>query len=161
MPWLEQSSELAHAECGDKPIQKPQTTPQRPTSLNPDSIALYVTDLLQECFGEKPLARYKEGQPKCKIELLDRSTMDHLKLEIPVREPVRPCSKPDIEEFAKQTPELLEMGLIQESKSPCPAFMVRKNAEIVRGKPRMVVDYKKLNVVVVKDAYPRLHNRFQ
>lgn len=89
--------------------------------------------------------------------------MDHLKLEIPVREPVRPCSKPDIEELAKQTPELLEMGLIQESQSPWsfPAFMVRKNAEIVRGKPRMVVDYKKLNVVVVKDAYPRLHNRFQ
>ena len=53
----------------------------------------------------------------------------------------------DIQEFNKQIKELLDKGLIRNSKSPytSPAFMVRNHAEKKRGKARMVINYKNLN----------------
>ena len=61
----------------------------------------------------------------------------------------------DIQEFDKQIKELLDKGLIQNSKSPhtSPAFMVRNHAEEKRGKARMVINYKKLNDNTVFDGY--------
>ena len=61
----------------------------------------------------------------------------------------------DIQEFDKQIKELLEKGLIQNSKSPhtSPAFMVRNHAEEKRGKARMVINYKKPNDNTVFDGY--------
>ena len=53
----------------------------------------------------------------------------------------------DIQEFDKQIKELLDKGLIWNSKSPhtSPAFMVKNHGEEKRGKARMVINYKKLN----------------
>ena len=47
---------------------------------------------------------------------------------------------------------LLEKGLIRPSKSPhhAPAFYVRNRAEEVRGKARMVIDYRDVNKKTVK-----------
>ena len=61
----------------------------------------------------------------------------------------------DIQEFNKQIKELLEKGLIRNSKSPhtSPAFMVRNYAEEKRGKVRMVINYEKLNDNTVFDSY--------
>ncbi|MGU7649942.1 hypothetical protein ACV2YL_24260, partial [Escherichia coli] len=52
--------------------------------------------------------------------------------------------------------DLLKKGLIRKSKSPitCFAFYVNKHAEIARGKPRLVVNYKPLNSILDYDAYP-------
>jgi len=52
--------------------------------------------------------------------------------------------------------DLLEKGLIKESKSPiaCFAFYVNNHAEQARGKPRLVVNYKPLNSILDYDAYP-------
>jgi len=52
--------------------------------------------------------------------------------------------------------DLLKKGLIRKSKSPiaCFAFYVNKHAEIARGKPRLVVNYKPLNDILDYDAYP-------
>ena len=52
--------------------------------------------------------------------------------------------------------ELLQKGLIRKSKSPiaCFAFYVNKHSEIARGKPRLVVNYKPLNIILDYDAYP-------
>ena len=49
----------------------------------------------------------------------------------------------DIQEFDKQIKELLEKGLIQNSKSPhtSPGFMVRNHAEEKRGKSRICLLY--------------------
>ena len=61
----------------------------------------------------------------------------------------------DIQEFDKQIKELLEKGLIQNSKSShtSPAFMVRNYAEEKREKARMVINCKKLNDNTVFDSY--------
>ena len=56
----------------------------------------------------------------------------------------------DIQEFNKQIKELLDKGLIRNSKSPhtSPAFMVRNHAEKKRGKTRMVINYKNLMIIL-------------
>jgi len=52
--------------------------------------------------------------------------------------------------------DLLKKGLIRKSKSliACFAFYVNKHANISRGKPRLVVNYKPLNNILDYDAYP-------
>ena len=49
----------------------------------------------------------------------------------------------DVQEFDKQIKELLDKGLIRNSKSPhtSPALVVRNHAEEKRGKARMVINY--------------------
>jgi len=61
----------------------------------------------------------------------------------------------DIQEFDKQIKELLDKGLIRNSRSPHtkPAFMVTNHAEEKREKARMVINYKKLNDNTVFSGY--------
>jgi hypothetical protein len=61
----------------------------------------------------------------------------------------------DIEEFKMHIEELLKLGAIRESRSPrrSTAFIVRNHTEEVRGKSRMVINYKRLNDNTVDDAY--------
>lgn len=51
-----------------------------------------------------------------------------------------------IETTPKDIEELLKLGAIRESRSPhrSAAFIVRNHAEKVRGKSRMVINYKKV-----------------
>lgn len=51
--------------------------------------------------------------------------------------------------------ELLQLGIIRRSDSPhkSSAFIVRKHSEIVRGKSRMVINYKRLNDNTRNDGY--------
>ena len=52
--------------------------------------------------------------------------------------------------------DLLKKGIIRKSRSPwsCPTFYVQKNAEIERGVPRLVINYKPLNKVLEWIRYP-------
>jgi hypothetical protein len=52
--------------------------------------------------------------------------------------------------------DLLHKGIIRKSKSPwsCSAFYVQKNAELERGAPRLVINYKPLNEVLEWIRYP-------
>ena len=45
----------------------------------------------------------------------------------------------------------IQLGVIEPSKSPwaAPAFIVYRN-----GKPRMVIDYRKLNEITISDEFP-------
>lgn len=64
---------------------------------------------------------------------------------------------PEVMETCKQEIQsLLDNKIIQKSKSPwsCPAFYVNKNAEIERGVPRLVINYKPLNSVLEWIRYP-------
>ncbi|KAL2505433.1 RNA-directed DNA polymerase [Abeliophyllum distichum] len=92
--------------------------------------------------SENPLdPKINKGTFTAKIELLD----EH-KGKV-VRAKAMAYSPKDREEFAVKIKELLDLQVIEPSKSPfsSPAFMVRKEAEKRRGKARMVIDYSQLN----------------
>lgn len=61
----------------------------------------------------------------------------------------------DQKEFRKDITDLLEKGLIRPSNNPhhALAFYVRKHAKQVRGKTRMVIDYRDVNKNTVNDGY--------
>ncbi|KAL0295483.1 UNVERIFIED_CONTAM: polyprotein [Sesamum radiatum] len=52
--------------------------------------------------------------------------------------------------------QLLALGLIEPTKSnwACPAFYVNKRTEQIRGKKRLVIDYKALNHFLLDDKFP-------
>lgn len=66
----------------------------------------------------------------------------------------------DVETVRKHLQELLDAGVIHESESPfsSPVVVVRKK----NGQVRLCIDYRKLNLQTVKDAYalPRMDNTF-
>ena len=61
-----------------------------------------------------------------------------------------------LEHCKKEISDLLKMKIIRPSKSPwsCSAFYVQKNAELERGTPRLVINYKPLNKVLKWIRYP-------
>src|SRR6201996_6517394 len=69
----------------------------------------------------------------------------------PVSLPPFPVSPAQREVMDKQMDSWIQLGVIEPSKSPwgAPAFIVWQN-----GKPRMVVDLRKLNEAAVRDEFP-------
>jgi len=86
----------------------------------------------------------------------DRSVEFVIEL-VPGTAPVskRPYSMPreELVELKKQLEELEAQGFIQPSSSPwgCPALFVKKRDTNI---PRLVVDYRPLNAVTIKNRYP-------
>ena len=106
-----------------------------------------IKDKLKQCYTSNPLQFWDKNQITAKLEMKDKDK------EIRVK-PMR-YNPEDQKEFRSQIKELLDLKLIRASHSPhsSPAFLVRKHAEIARGKPRMVINYKKLNDNTVFDGY--------
>jgi hypothetical protein len=68
----------------------------------------------------------------------------------------------EVTEFCwNEIEDLLRKGIIRKSKSPwsCSAFYVQKNAELKRGAPRLVINYKPLNKVLEWIRYPISNKR--
>jgi hypothetical protein len=65
------------------------------------------------------------------------------------------CTPNDIEEFKMYIEELLKLIAIRESRSlhRYAIFIVRNHLEILRGKSRMIINYKILNNSTIDDAY--------
>ena len=61
-----------------------------------------------------------------------------------------------LEHCKKEIEDLLNKGLIRKGKSPwsCAAFYVNKQAELERGVPRLVINYKPLNKALQWIRYP-------
>lgn len=61
----------------------------------------------------------------------------------------------DTQKFKTQIKELLEQKLIRSSNGPhsSPTFMVMKHVEQVRGKARIIINYKELNKYTKFDGY--------
>jgi hypothetical protein len=81
-----------------------------------------------------------------------------VKVQIPLKPEAKEVSLPPFhaspanrEVIDKQMDKWIQLGVIEPSKSPwaAPAFIVYRN-----GKPRMVVDYRKLNEVAISDEFP-------
>lgn len=70
----------------------------------------------------------------------------------PPSRPTFRLSAPEMEELKKQLAELVKAGFIQPSKSPfgAPILFVKKKD----GTMRMCVDYRALNNITIKNAYP-------
>lgn len=62
----------------------------------------------------------------------------------------------------KESEQLLALGLIEPTKSnwACPAFYVNKRAEQIRGKKRLVIDYKPLNHFLLDNKFLLPKNAF-
>ena len=61
----------------------------------------------------------------------------------------------NIKKFELHISELLKLGVVQKSTSRhrSTVFIVNKHSEQVRGKSRMVIDYRRLNDNTIDDAY--------
>lgn len=84
----------------------------------------------------------------------------HLHDETPFKHRARPIHPRDIEAVRDHLRDLLEAGVIRESESPfsSPIVVVRKK----NGDVRLCIDYRKLNLHTIKDAYalPNLEESF-
>ena len=89
-------------------------------------------------------------------------TQHHIKLkdETPFKQRSRPIHPHDYEAVKKHLQALLDAGVIKESESPfsSPIVVVRKK----NGDVRLCVDYRKLNLQTIRDAYalPNLEESF-
>ena len=91
--------------------------------------------------------------------VLDLTTTDVIEHEIelipgaiPIRQKRRPVPPHYVNQFKKSIQEMEDAGLIESSRSPwsSPIHIVRKEG----GQIRITQDFKKLNNVTIKDAYP-------
>ena len=103
--------------------------------------------LPKELHFDNPLKFWDKDKIFAKITLLNPNTIIRVKQMV--------YTQQDIQEFAKQIKELLDKGLIRNSKSPHAilTFMARNHAKKKRGKARMVINYKKFNNNIVFDGY--------
>uniref|UniRef100_A0A3Q1EKL9 Gypsy retrotransposon integrase-like protein 1 n=1 Tax=Acanthochromis polyacanthus TaxID=80966 RepID=A0A3Q1EKL9_9TELE len=128
-------------------------------SLNPHALKLD--------FGDSPIPPEWKASITTKLnqipDVFSLSDMDfgrtdkvkhHIKLndETPFKHRARPIHPQDIEAVRQHLRDLLEAGVIRESESPfsSPIVVVRKK----NGDIRLCIDYRKLNMQTVKDAYP-------
>ena len=88
------------------------------------------------------------------VDLPYESTFSETQIPTKSR-PIQMTSKL-LETCKTEIQELLDKNLIRKSRSPwsCAAFYVNKNAEIERGTPRLVINYKPLNTALRWIRYP-------
>lgn len=126
-------------------------------------------------FGESPLSLEWKERITTKLQAmsnvfshhdLDFGCTSHVKHHInlhdstPFKHRARPIHPQDIEAVRKHLRELLDAGVIRESESPFSSAIVvvkKKNGDI-----RLCIDYRKLNLQTIKDAYalPNLEESF-
>lgn len=123
--------------------------------IRPDGTATAVT---QDADAAKLLAEFADVLPdKMPAELPPKRGIEHT-IEIkpgekvPAARPLRPQSGKDLAVISEYTRKLMESGTLRASISPygAMALVVRKKD----GTPRVVVDYRALNEVTVKNKYP-------
>uniref|UniRef100_A0A453PBY0 Reverse transcriptase domain-containing protein n=1 Tax=Aegilops tauschii subsp. strangulata TaxID=200361 RepID=A0A453PBY0_AEGTS len=100
-----------------------------------------------QIIGEIPMKHWDKNSIVCKINIINP---DYIIKSGPIE-----ATPKDIEQFKMHIEELLKLKAIRESRSPyrSAAFIVRNHAEEVRGKSRMVINFKRLNDNTVDDAY--------
>ncbi|CAL9706114.1 unnamed protein product [Knipowitschia caucasica] len=147
---------------------KEQSTYHREPSKEPPS-------QLQYDFGNSPLpAQWKQRIIQRLNDIpevfahheLDFGRTDKIKHQIKLSDPspfkqrARPIHPQDVDAVRQHLRELLQSEVIRESESPfaSPIVVVRKK----NGSVRLCIDYRKLNLQTIKDAYalPKLEDTF-
>ena len=107
-----------------------------------------IKRMLKQNIDTDPQKFWKKDPVVCELKLHDMNAICHVKA-------IPQYKEEDQKEFRKDITDLLEKKLIRPSTSPhhAPAFYVRNHAEEVRGKARMVIDYRDVNKKTVKDGY--------
>lgn len=98
---------------------------------------------IPEVFAKHDLDFGRTDKVRHQINLSDPS---------PFKQRPRPIHPLDVDAVRRHLQELLETGVIRESDSPfaSPIVVVRKK----NGNVRLCIDYRKLNLQTIKDAYP-------
>ena len=113
------------------------------------SFHISIEERLDEVCSDNPLDSLKNTNHELIVIKLKNPNDE---INVPNR---IPYSIRDVEEFQQECKDLLDKDLIRPSSSPhsAPAFYVENHNEIKRGKRRMVINYKKLNLATVGDSY--------
>ncbi|XP_050374561.1 uncharacterized protein LOC126792116 [Argentina anserina] len=113
-----------------------------------------IENLLKPVINEDPQLYWDKDPVYCQLKMNDANAICQVKAIPHYREE-------DRKEMESQIQELLEKRLIRPSNSlhHARAFLVRNHAEQVRGKARMVIDYRDDNKKTVKDGYQIAHVR--
>jgi len=128
-------------EAKSPPTQKANRDPSWSSEQN------CIYEQLLKCCSNNPQAFWTTESPKQEIITLHDNG---------VTGKLIPCTPAEEKEMRKQIQELLDLQLIEKSEShySCSAFLVRNHSEIVRGKDRMVINYKPLNAITKSFNYP-------
>lgn len=106
---------------------------------------------IPEVFAKHDLDFGRTDRVKHQIKLIDQS---------PFKQRPRPIHPQDLDAVRKHLQDLVDSGVIRESDSPfaSPIVVVRKK----NGSVRLCIDYRKLNLQTIKDAYalPKLEDTF-
>jgi len=130
-------------------IYENKSQPKQKAHRNPDwsQDQINLFDELMKCCSENPKALWSIESPQQDIITLHDNGVTGKLIT---------CSPADEKEIRKKIEELLHLQLIEPSSShySCSAFLVRNHSEIVRGKDRMVINYKPLNAITKSFNYP-------
>ncbi|KAK6794310.1 hypothetical protein RDI58_007763 [Solanum bulbocastanum] len=112
-------------------------------------VVIQILDKL-EIIGERPLRHWDANNISCRLNIINPEYM--------IKTASIESTNEDLKEFEDQIKELLRLGVIRRSTSihRLVAFMVRNHSEIVRGKARVVINYKRLNDNTRMDRYKLL-----
>ena len=140
-------------------VSTPIITRQKYIQLLTRNIKFHI-ELLFEIKNEQ-LQRMLEKV--CSDNPLDKINTNNMLITINLKDPNQevnvqnriPYGIDDVREFQIECKQLLEKGIIRESKSPhsAPAFYVENKNELKRGKRRMVINYKEMNKATIGDSY--------
>jgi len=137
--------ENSHIECISLQSFAPNWYRDIKSKYDIEKIVQRLEDI--QIIGEIPMKHWEKNGIVCKINIINP---DYIIKTAPIE-----ATPKDIEDFKMHIEELLKLKAIRESKSPhrSAAFIVRNHAEEVRGKSRMVINYKRLNDNTVEDAF--------
>ena len=127
----------------------------------PENIKNLIQDLeFKGVIGENPKIFQSRNPFRCKLEILNP--------DLKIKTAEIKAGNLELIEYEMHIKELLELGVIRKSNSPhrSAAFIVNKHSEQVRGKSRMVINYKRLNDNTLDNSYKlpgkdQLINRIQ
>ena len=117
-----------------------------------DAIESLKNKIIKEICSNIPNAFWHRKQHKIELPY----EPDFSEKNIPTKAKPIQMSKELLSYCEKEIHDLLDKNLIRKSKSPwsCSAFYVKKQAELERGTPRLVINYKPLNDALRWIRYP-------